>query len=101
MIRTEKVAQDTFRLFHCDGETSQTICYSDDCRYKRPKIQSCNVHMSIMHLASLKVDILLYLMKFIDPVDRFNLVLSGILKGLENVNREMNPPKRYSNHFLI
>jgi hypothetical protein len=101
MIRTEKVALDTFRLFHCDGETSQTICYSDDCRYKRPKIQSCNVHMSIMHLASLNVDILLYLMKFIDPVDRFNLVLSGILKGLEKVNREMNPPKRYSNHFLI
>jgi len=99
MIRTEKVAQDTFRLFHCDGETSQTICYSDDCRYKRPKIQSCNVHMSIMHLASLNVDILLYLMKFIDPVDRFNLVLSGILKRLENVNREMNPPKRYSNPF--
>ena len=54
-----------------------------------------------MYLASLNVDVLLYLIKFIDPVDRFNLVLSGILKGFENVSKEIDPKERYFNHFLI
>jgi hypothetical protein len=39
-----------------------------------------------MHLASLNFDVLAYLINFVDPVDRLNLVLSGILKGFENVN---------------
>jgi hypothetical protein len=47
-----------------------------------------------MNLASLNVDVLLYLIDFIDPVDRFNLVLSGILKGLENVNKGMDLKRR-------
>jgi len=47
-----------------------------------------------MDLSSLDVDVLLYLMKFIDPVDRFNLVLSGILKGFENANERMNLRQR-------
>jgi hypothetical protein len=48
-----------------------------------------------MYLASLNVDVLLYLIDFIDPVDRFNLALSGILKGLENVNKGINLKRRY------
>ena len=43
-----------------------------------------------MDLSSLNVDVLLYLMGFVEPVDRFNLILSGILKGFENVNEVMD-----------
>ena len=39
-----------------------------------------------MNLSSLHVDVLLYLMTFVDPVGRFNLVLPGVLKGFENAN---------------
>jgi hypothetical protein len=54
-----------------------------------------------MDLSSLNVDVLLYLMKFVDPVDRFNLVLSGILKGFENVNEGIDLRERYSEHFTL
>jgi len=54
-----------------------------------------------MYLASLNVDVLLHLMKFIDSVDRFNLVLSEILKEFKNVSKEVDPQKRYFNNFLI
>ena len=47
-----------------------------------------------MDLSSLHVDVLLYLMKFVDPVDRFNLVLSGVLKGFENVNEGLDLRRR-------
>jgi hypothetical protein len=49
-----------------------------------------------MDLSSLNVDVLLYLMKFIKPVDRFNLLLSGILKGFENANEGIDLRERYS-----
>jgi hypothetical protein len=52
-----------------------------------------------MDLSSLNVDVLLYLMKFVKPVDRFNLVLSGILKGFERVKKGIDLHKRYSEHF--
>ena len=45
------------------------------------------------------IDVLLYLIKFVNPVDRFNLVLSGILKGFENANEGIDLRKRYSEHF--
>jgi hypothetical protein len=54
-----------------------------------------------MDLSSLNVDVLLYLMKFIDPVDRFNLVVSGILKGFENVSEGLDLRQRYSEHLLL
>jgi len=44
------------------------------------------------------VDVLLYLMGFVEPVDRFNLVLSGILKGFENANEGIDLRQRYSEH---
>ena len=47
-----------------------------------------------MHLAALNIDVLLHLIKFVDPVDRFNLILSGILKGFDNVNKGMDLRKR-------
>ena len=52
-----------------------------------------------MNFSSLNVDVLLHLMKFIDPYDRFNLVISGILKGFENANEGIDLRKRYSEHF--
>ncbi len=52
-----------------------------------------------MDLSSLHVDVLLYLMKFVKPSDRFNLVLSGLLKGFENVNKGIDLDKRYSETF--
>ena len=52
-----------------------------------------------MDLSSLNVDVLLYLMEFVKPVDRFNLVLSGILKGFENVNKGIIPHERYFETF--
>ena len=54
-----------------------------------------------MDLSSLNVDVLLYLIKFVDPVDRLNLVVSGILKGFENVSEGINLRERYSEHLLI
>ena len=48
---------------------------------------------------SLNFDVLLHLIKFVDPVDRFNLVLSGILKGFENVNEGIDLRQRYSEQF--
>ena len=53
-----------------------------------------------MDLSSLNVDVLLHLIKFVDPVDRFNLVLSGILKGFENVGEGIDLDKRYSETFF-
>ena len=50
--------------------------------------------MSTMHLESLNIDVLLHLLEFVDPVDRFNLILSGILKGFDNVNKGMDRRKR-------
>ena len=52
-----------------------------------------------MNLSSLNVDILLHLMKFTDPVDQFNLVLSGILKGFENANEGIDLRERYPEYF--
>ena len=54
-----------------------------------------------MDFSSLNVDVLLHLMKFVEPVDRFNLVLSGILKGFENVNEGIDLDQRYSEHFTF
>jgi hypothetical protein len=54
-----------------------------------------------MDLSSLNVDVLLRLMKFVDPVDRFNLVLSGILKGFENVIEGIDLHDRYSEHLTL
>jgi hypothetical protein len=59
------------------------------------KIQS-----STMDLSSLNVDVLLYLMGFVKPVDRFNLVLPGILKGFESVNEGMDLRRLYCNCIL-
>ena len=52
-----------------------------------------------MDLSALHVDVLLYLMKFVKPVDRFNLVLSGILKGFESLNEGIDLHERYSEQF--
>ena len=52
-----------------------------------------------MNLSSLNVDVLLHLMEFVKPVDCFNLILSGMLKGFENVNKGIIPHERYSEHF--
>jgi hypothetical protein len=48
-----------------------------------------------MYLASLNADVLFHLIKFVDPVSRFNLILSGILKGFENVSKVINVEHRY------
>ena len=47
------------------------------------------------HLAALNADVLFHLIKFVDPVARFNLILSGILKGFENLNKVINVEHRY------
>jgi hypothetical protein len=52
-------------------------------------------------LCSLSVDVQLELMKFVHPVDRFNLVLSGILKGFKNVNTGMDLCERYFEQFTF
>ena len=54
-----------------------------------------------MDLSSLNVDVLLCLMKFVHPYDRFNLLLSGILRGFENVNKGIDLRERYSEHFSL
>jgi hypothetical protein len=53
-----------------------------------------------MDLSSLDVDVLLYLMKFLHPDDRLNFLLSGILKGFENVEGT-DLRQRYSEHFIV
>ena len=62
--------------------------------------EKLKIQTSDMDLSSLNVDVLLHLIKFVDPVDRFNLVLSGILKGFENVNEGIDLDKRYSETFF-
>jgi hypothetical protein len=52
-----------------------------------------------MSLSSLNADVLLQLMTRIDPVDRLNLLLSGILKGFENVGKGIDLRQRYS--FIV
>ena len=54
-----------------------------------------------MDFSSLDVKVLLRLMKFLDPVDRFNLVISGILKGFENANEGIDLRERYSELFIL
>ena len=53
-----------------------------------------------MDFSSLNVDVLLHLVKFLKPEDRFNPTLSGILKGFENVNKGISLRKRYSEHLI-
>jgi hypothetical protein len=48
-----------------------------------------------MQLGSLNADVLFHLIKFVDPVARFNLILSGILKGFENLSEVINVEHRY------
>ena len=55
--------------------------------------------MSAMSLSSLNVDVFLHLLKFVKPVDRFNLLLSGTLKGFENVKEGIDLHKRYPDVF--
>jgi hypothetical protein len=55
--------------------------------------------VSTMILSSLNIDVLLHLIKFLDSDDRFNLALSGILQGLENLNKRIDLQKRYSEFF--
>ena len=52
-----------------------------------------------MNFSSLNADVLLHLLKFVGPVDKFNLLLSGILKGFENANEGIDLRERYSEHF--
>ena len=49
-----------------------------------------------MNLSTMPAEVLLYLLKFIKPVDNFNLLLSGVLKGFENVNKGIDFQQRYS-----
>jgi len=49
-----------------------------------------------MNLSTMPADVLLHLMEFIKPVDSFNLLLSGVLKGFENVNKGIDLQQRYS-----
>jgi hypothetical protein len=53
-----------------------------------------------MNLLTLHVDVLLQLMKFLNPVDQFNLVLSGTIKGFESVHEGIDLRQRYSEHFI-
>ena len=57
--------------------------------------------MSTMDLLSVNVDVLLQLIKFLNPVDRFNLVLSGTLKGFENAHEGIDLRQRYSEQFIV
>jgi hypothetical protein len=54
-----------------------------------------------MDFSSLNVDVLLHLMEFVDPEDRFNLAISGILRGFENVNKGIDLRERYSEQFTF
>ena len=47
------------------------------------------------------MDVLLHLVKFVGPVDRFNLILSGMLKGFENITKKIDLNRRYSKHFPL
>jgi len=75
-------------------KNSNSILHSFNC------IPAASVNMSTTSLASLNVDVLFHLVKFVDPVDRFNLILSGILKGFENLSKRMDLVKRYLNNIL-
>jgi len=82
------------------------VLYSNRDSQKRLKTRdvgvapAATVDASTMHLASLNVDVLLHLIEFVNPVDRFNLVLSGILKGFENVDERIDLRQRYLNILL-
>jgi hypothetical protein len=72
------------------------VLYSNRDSKKRLKTRdvdvapAATVDASAMHLASLNVDVLLHLIEFVNPVDRYNLVLSGILKGFENLDERID-----------
>ena len=57
-------------------------------------ISATSDNISTMQLVALNIDALLHLLEFVDPVDRFNLILSGILKGFDNVSKGMDLRKR-------
>jgi hypothetical protein len=93
-----------FRQLRSSTESSRSIVVLQNCGIyclvlvlllqctvrKTLKIQT-----STMILSSLNVDVLLHLMEFVKPDDRFNLVLSGILKGFESVVKGIDLRKRY------
>ena len=57
-------------------------------------ISATSDNISTMQLVALNIDALLHLLEFVDPIDRFNLILSGILKGFDNVSKGMDLRKR-------
>ncbi len=63
--------------------------------------ETLKIQASTMDLSSLNVDVLLHLIEFLDTDDRFNLVLSGILKGFENFGEGIDLDKRYSEPFSL
>ena len=63
--------------------------------------ETLKIRTFTMNLPALNVDVLLHLMKFVKPGDRFNLALSGILKGFENANEGIDFCERYSKHFTV
>ena len=52
-------------------------------------------NMSAMYFSLLSFDVLLHVVKFVEPVDCINLLLSGILEGFENVYQGIDRQKRY------
>ena len=50
-----------------------------------------------MNLSALNIDVLLLLVKFSEPEDGCNLAVSGVLKGFEMTNPNIDLSKRYKN----
>ena len=68
------------------------------CRVGQKTIWSCVIQPN---LSSLNIDVLLHLMKFIKPVDRFNLVLSGVMKKIINFNVGIDLRRRLIEYFIL
>ena len=71
VLSSEAATQETLSLYHQAG------------------------NMSATHFSLLGIDVLLHLVKFVEPVDCINLLLSGILEGFENVYKGLDLQKRY------
>ena len=99
-----------FRQLRSSTESSRSIVVLQNCGiYSLVLVlllqctvrKTLKIQTSTMILSSLNVDVLLHLMEFVKPDDRFNLVLSGILKGFESVVKGIDLRKRYFVRFTF
>jgi hypothetical protein len=64
------------------------------------RVTNVLIPIARMNFTSLIPDVKLYILKIIHPVDRFNLVLSGVLPGFQAPIGSIDTTQRYAMDYV-